>query len=472
MSRINWIVLFAALCLLISFQVSADDTPTPSPTSETFTYRIQMGDTLGLIASRYHTTVGTLMKLNNLANPQLVVIGQTLLIPTANTTATVTARSTALPSSTAASTPENIETTPDTQTTLDIAAEAQTAAPAFDYGIEAFFDNQDANAVSRQIAALALHWAKVSISWREYETMRGNIDYPRLDTIVDALEASNLNILLTLTDAPDWARSSQVENGPPDDFAAYNTFVSALAAHFAGRVRAYEIWNEPNLRREWNSPIHPISAQSYAELLRGAYAAVKAADPAADVVSAGLAPTGFNDGINAIDDRKFLAALYSLGLTDISDAVGAHPFGFGNPPDSICCDAPEGVLTHYGHPSFYFLDTLNDYHKIMLENGDGSTQIWVTQFGWGTSDDTTPPPNNSRYFNYNSLQKQAQYTSRAFELGANSGFVSVMIVYNLNSCVAQPDDVEACYYSVVSPSGAPRPVYNALSLAFATAINP
>ena len=472
MSRINWIALFAAFCLLISFQVSAADTPTPSPTTETITYRVQTGDTLGLIASRYHTTVGALMRLNDLANPQLVVIGQTLLIPSVNVTVTAPTTTSILPASTATSTPENSEAMLETQPTLDVTVDAQSALPAFNYGIEAFFDNQDAAAVSQQINALAMHWAKVSISWREYETMRGSIDYPRLDTIVDALQANKLNILLTIADAPDWARSSQVENGPPDDFADYNTFVSALAAHYAGRVNAYEIWNEPNLRREWNSVVHPISAQSYADLLRGAYASVKAADPAALVISSGLAPTGFNDNINAIDDRKFLTALYPLGLSDMSDAVGVHPFGFGNPPDSICCDAPEGILTHYGHPSFYFLDTLNDYHKIMQENGDVNTQLWVTQFGWGTSDETAPPPNNSRFFTYNSLQKQAQYTVRAFDIAASSGYVGMMIVYNLNSCVAQPENDEACYYSVTSPSGMPRPVYNALSLMFATATTP
>ena len=84
MSRIRWLALFAALCLLLSFRVSAADTstpaPTPAPTIETTTYRIQMGDTLSSIATRYHTTIGTLMRLNNLANPELVVIGQTLLV--------------------------------------------------------------------------------------------------------------------------------------------------------------------------------------------------------------------------------------------------------------------------------------------------------------------------------------------------------------------------------------------------------
>src|SRR4051812_31551930 len=103
MSRVRWIVLFAALFLLISFHVSAADTPTPTPTVETTTYRVQTGDTLGLIASRNHTTIGALMRLNNLPNAQLIVIGQTLLIPAAKAAEASTV--TAIPNSVITSTP-------------------------------------------------------------------------------------------------------------------------------------------------------------------------------------------------------------------------------------------------------------------------------------------------------------------------------------------------------------------------------
>src|SRR3954469_8807630 len=120
MSRVRWIAVFAALCLLISFHVSAADTPTPppSPTIETTTYRIQTGDTLSLIASRYHTTIGTLMRLNNLANPQLVVIGQTLLVPPQNST----------PPASASATPDVLST--PAPSLPDATAEA-TATPEF-----------------------------------------------------------------------------------------------------------------------------------------------------------------------------------------------------------------------------------------------------------------------------------------------------------------------------------------------------
>ncbi len=242
--------------------------------------------------------------------------------------------------------------------------------------------------------------------------------------------------------------------------------MGGLALRYVGRVQAYEIWNEPNLRRSWNSLTHPLGADSYIDLLRRAYAAVDAADPGATVVSAGLAPTGFDDRVNAIDDRKFLSDLYRLGLADVSDAVGAHPFGFANPPDAICCAAPPGILTHFGHPSFYFLNTLSDYHDLMRANGDGGTPIWVTAFGWGVSDDPAP---STIYFSYNTPDLQAQYIPRAFQLGANSGFVSVMILYNLNGCTPRPDNPEACAYSLIPASGEPRPAYSILSTMFATA---
>lgn len=445
------LVLLAAMLLLIAVNVSAQDAPTPTP--ESVEYRVQYNDTLGSIAARFHVTVSAIMRLNDLTDAGFIVIGQTLRIP-------VAATETPIP-------PQEPTATPDELIPFDTPTPA---APVFDYGIEAFFENQDVGNVVQQISGLSMHWTKVRVSWSSIEASAGNLDFARLDDIVDALQLAGLRVLLTVADAPGWARSSAIENGPPDDFRNFDAFVGALATRYAGRVQAYEIWDEPNLRREWNNPLHPLGAESYAELLRGAYIAIHAVDPGATVVSAGLAPTGFNDQVNAVDDRQFLARLYQLDLANISDAIGAHPFGFANPPEFVCCDSAEGVLTHYGHPSFYFLDTLNDYRQIMTASSDADTPLWITAFGWGSSEDTEVPVRNSVYVRYNSLAEQAAYVAHAFELGARSDGVGVMFLYNLNSCIAQPDDAEACYYSLFAPSAQPRPVYRMLSAIFAAAV--
>ncbi|RMF81799.1 MAG: LysM peptidoglycan-binding domain-containing protein [Chloroflexi bacterium] len=422
---------------------STNDTTT---SSAPMTYVVARGDTLFRIAARFGTTVSDLVAANNLSNRNLIFVGQRLIIPGTETTGTTT------PSTT------------DTATSSSDSSQAVTLTSGFgfDYGIEAFLIGQDSQALAEQVSMLGMNWVKQEVNWRDIETTPGQIDFATLDEIVNVLEARDLNILFTVSTSPAWARTSVDEDGPPDNFTDYADFVQALAERYAGRVQAFEIWNEPNLRREWNSTIHEISAASYTDLLRAAYEAIKEVSPSTVVVSAGLSPTGFNDGVNAINDRVFLNAMYANGLADIADAVGAHPNGWANPPDAVCCDAPVGVETHFEDPSFYFLETLNDYREIMLAHGASTTPIWVTRFGWGSSEDTDPPAANNIFFTYTSLGEQAIFDSRGFELGAELGFVGPMFLYNLNACQAQLDSFEGCYYSLINLDGMERPVFAAI----------
>ncbi len=45
------------------------------------TYTIMPGDTLTKIAAKFNTTVEALVKANNISNPDLIIAGQTLKIP-------------------------------------------------------------------------------------------------------------------------------------------------------------------------------------------------------------------------------------------------------------------------------------------------------------------------------------------------------------------------------------------------------
>ena len=104
-----------------------------------------------------------------------------------------------------------------------------------------------------------------------------------------------------------------------------------MAAHYKGKVKAYEIWNEQNLHYEWGN--EQIDPGRYMQLLKLAYAAVKAADPGAIVISGALTPTGAPAPF-AMDDCAYLEGMYQNGLKDVCDAVGAHPSGYNMPPDA------------------------------------------------------------------------------------------------------------------------------------------
>lgn len=56
-----------------------DPTPTPDPSNNIY-YIVKKGDTLSHIALWYNTTVSELVRLNNIQNPDLIYIGQRLLI--------------------------------------------------------------------------------------------------------------------------------------------------------------------------------------------------------------------------------------------------------------------------------------------------------------------------------------------------------------------------------------------------------
>jgi LysM repeat protein len=447
-TRFAAIMLIILLTLGLTSQAYAQTTiVTPAPSEVTYT--VQPGETLFRIAQRFQVTIKQIAEANGITNPSLIFTGQKLRIPGA------------------AATP-----LPPQQ---DVTGSGQGSGTApgygFAYGIEVFMTGQNIPDVTTSISALGMQWVKQTISWRDIEPVRGQIDFIPLDEVVNNLTSANLKIMFTVTGAPTWARTYILENGPPDNVADYGAFMAALAARYAGRVQAYEIWNEPNRRSEWScteDPQNPrFCATRYIDLLTAAYQSIKQADANALVISAGLAPTGFNDGTNAVDDRQFLTNLYAAGLATVSDAVGAHPLGWANPPDSACCSASDGVTTHFEKPSFYFRNTLDEYRQIMMNAGDGSTPIWVTKFGWGSSEDTSPPSENSIYVSYTSLEEQAAYIPRAFALGSELGFIGPMFLDNLNGCQAG-GDIESCYYSLVGPNGQSRPLYERLR----AAVNP
>jgi LysM repeat protein len=413
------------------------------PLGEISTYIVQAGDTLFRIAVRFETTTDELTTLNGIADPSSIYVGQQLIIPGTHAVETAVV--------------EPTEIAEDVDMTLD--------DPGFDYGVILFSTDQDVNLLRQHINQLGTNWVKIWVEWRDLEPMQGQIDYAALDNMVDMLVADGKKVLLTVTSAPTWARTGTHESGPPDDLSDFTTFIGVLAEHYAGRVNAYQIWDEPNIRRNWNCPgaaTDRMCDTDYMEMLRQAYGVIKATDEDALVITAGLAPTGFNDFTNAIEDQLFLETLYAQGVADISDAIGVHPGGWANPPDAECCEQPDGVLTHYEQGKFYFLDNLNAYREIMMRYGDEETPVWVTKFGWGTSEDTSPPSDMHVYVTYTDLIEQATYIPRAFTLGQELGYIGPMFLDNLNGCQSNLGRPEFCYTSLTSPAGEFRPAYGAV----------
>jgi hypothetical protein len=95
--------------------------------------------------------------------------------------------------------------------------------------------------------------------------------------------------------------------------AGWKKFVAAIASHFLGRVRHWEIWNEPNIDLFWQPS--RASGRHYAELVALTAPVIKAADPQA-VLS----------GCCSDIDIAFIQEGLDAGLGDYLDGFAVHPY--------------------------------------------------------------------------------------------------------------------------------------------------
>ena len=153
-------------------------------------------------------------------------------------------------------------------------------------------------------------------------------------------------------------------------------------------MQAIEVWNEPNLDREWgNQTINADSAADYVRLLDGAYRAAHAADPNIVVISAGLSPTGVTDGHSA-DDVQYLNWMYAAGLAGSTTSLGVH--ANTQAPDLA---AAFGSLKTFPAPEL-LLPTRRAVAQVMVDNGDAARPVWLTEWGW-TADKVHPATRGS-----------------------------------------------------------------------------
>jgi len=236
----------------------------------------------------------------------------------------------------------------------------------------------------------------------------------------------------------------------PNDLDAWGEAVEEIAVAGQGLVEAYEICNEPNrfrwLDRDASPPVPPDPGL-YVDMLQIAYDRIKAVDPAAVVVSAGLAPVGriqgacngwSNNDCGAMDEREYARQMLLLGAGDYLDAFGYHPYGFAYEPERGLDELPPA--DNGNGFAFRGVEVMHD----LLETHDlGDVPAWATEFSWlrdPSEDGATPGwchrideyENNFGWIDVPEVQ-QANYITRAFQYAdENWPWMGPMFVWNLD----------------------------------------
>lgn len=197
------------------------------------------------------------------------------------------------------------------------------------------------------------------VRWIQLEATKGNFSWTRMDELVALAEANDEEILYCLGQPPVWATGGAVgggsisgyNNAPPSSDQDWIDYITAVATRYLGRIKAYEVWNEPNLLGFYSGTVARL-----AELTSLAYDTIKAIDPTAIVVSPSVTgDTGSSAG------NSYLRSFLNEGIADKFDAVGIHLYVFPGQPESI-------------------FDTMRAYRAVMEEFGIQDREVWNTEF--------------------------------------------------------------------------------------------
>jgi hypothetical protein len=327
------------------------------------------------------------------------------------------------------------------------------------YGIHShFYGYIDAAAGAQDIVnytnELGLGWTKIQFRWGDYDYYCGGPDLNKLDTMISTANAAGLKVLLSIVTAPPCTHPWTADvHAPPDDPAALAELAGGLADLFKGRIHAIEVWNEQNISREWLTSPQKLDAARYTQLLAAAYNAIKAKDPNILVISGALAPTGWNDGVNATDDFQYLRQMVTAGAAKYMDCVGTHVNALRVPP-SASLGGPYDNLFSPPHHSWYFRDTVLGYQSMT------GKPACVTEFGVASSE-TIGQVEGFEWANENTQQEQADWVTEGMGLCKQWG-CRLMILWNLDYGPATRLVSDNALYSFIDIGLGRRPVFHAV----------
>lgn len=301
--------------------------------------------------------------------------------------------------------------------------------------------------------------------------------WTKYDGIVSAAQARGMELIVRLDRPPAWARQNlpqddfrvaqrnqdQGATGPPDNYADYGDYVDAVVSRYRGRIRFFQIWNEPNYGHEWNWA-DPDPAK-FVELLKIGWTRAKAANPDVVIIFPSLTPA---DGLDwqAMSDLTFLERVYQLGGGAYFDILGAQQYGLGQPATENryirLVKNQQGQLRRdllLQRP----LDSRTDITRVVLLReimetyGDSHKAVWIGEFGWNSS------PMPTQFGAPVSEDQKAQYIVELMQRARREwNWLGVMNVWFLRSGANfAPEDVTR-NFQLVREDWTPLPAYTAI----------
>jgi hypothetical protein len=254
--------------------------------------------------------------------------------------------------------------------------------PVFGSDTDVTFPGQLRTMVANGVESIrvAFNWATAQPYQSEADVPAGQSQFTDIggvptnfsftDTIVGDAARDHVTVLPTVLYAPEW----DAINNPggvdyPRQYQPYGAYLTALIGRYGPHgsfwrenpgipkmpIRSWQIWNEPDLGYYWRQPF----ASSYVAMLKVAHAAVKRADPGAQVVLGALTNTAW----------KSLGQIYRIkGAKNLFDVVSVN--GFTKIPANV----------------MLFMVFVR---RAMSHFGDGAKPLLATELSWPSAQGDT-----------------------------------------------------------------------------------
>ena len=322
------------------------------------------------------------------------------------------------------------------------------------------------------LAQAGFRAVRVTQLWAPGQTQLSSQDATILDNVMTAAKKDGLEVLTTVMNYG--SKTTPLSDTDQADFAAFAASVVRITG-----VRHLIVGNEPNLNRYWLPQFDDsgadVAAPAYESLLARTYDAVKAANPAVEVIGGALAPRGGDVGGGIRPTHSPTAFIADLGAayrasgrtTPIMDALSLHPY------EEHSSIAPAAGV----HPNSTTIE-LADYGKLVALLGqafDGTAQpgstlpIYFDEFG---VESQIPPAKQSLYTGTEVAvtqpvdeATQAAYYKQAMQLAFCDPTVKGFFIFHAVDEKAMAGWQSGLYYPDDTPKSSLPAVRTAMELA-------
>jgi hypothetical protein len=264
----------------------------------------------------------------------------------------------------------------------------------------------DADLTGMQNAA-HVRTSRYLLAWESVQKNPGPFTWGSTDKFIGRLASHGIRLVPTLWGNPDWVQgyTARAPLDRPEDITAWKTFLKGVVGRYGPGgsywsgpykqkygasatplpIQAYQIWNEPNLKKYF---VPYPAPKKYGRLVGISHDAIKSKQPAAKIVLAGMPGNG---DVAASD---FLNQLYNqvAGIKSKFDVASLHPYA-------------KDISHQRNH--------IEKFRTVMRNHQDAATELWLTEAAWGSA-----PPDQ---FGINKgLQGQADFLERTFNLVLNN----------------------------------------------------